>query len=214
MRGLLALSGMGQRAAREAGARLISQFRPQLVVSLGFGGALSPDLNPGDLVLAEAFGSYDPTVQRFDPVIPAPASPRPLPELLRSLTAVGLAAFAGSLITTPWIIHKGRDGGGLNHLPLPVLDLETAALAELAAAAGLPFLGLRAITDAAGEEVPDFFAPAGSEPGAVKVLEALGWLAADPRRLQDLVHLWRRSRLAASQLARALMVLLPLLENP
>ena len=45
------------------------------------------------------------------------------------------------------------------------------------------------------------------------VLDALGWLAADPRRLEELVHLWRRSRLAAARLAAALMVLLPLLET-
>ena len=67
-----------------------------------------------------------------------------------------------------------------------MLDLESAALAELARAEGLPFLGLRAITDAAAEEIPDFLAPARREPGPVGVLDALGWLAADPRRLPDL----------------------------
>lgn len=214
VRGLLAVSGMGQKAALEAAARLISQFRPQLLVSLGFGGALSPDLHHGDLVLGAFFGRYDPVTQVLDPMTPAPAPPRPLPELLRSLTAAGLAAFAGNLITTPWIIHKGRDGGGLIGLPLPVLDLESAVLAELAVSAGLPFLSLRAITDTAAEEIPDFFAPAGREPGPVGVLDALGWLAADPRRLAELVHLWRRSRLAANRLAAALLSLLPRLEIP
>jgi hypothetical protein len=34
-------------------------------------------------------------------------------------------------------------------------------------------------------------------------------LLADPRRLKDLLHLRRRSRLAAARLAEALMVLLP-----
>jgi len=210
--GLLAVSGMGQKAAREAAARLIAPFRPQLLISLGFGGALSPDLHHGDLVLGEFFGRYDPVTRVLDPMTPAPAPPRPLSELLRSLTTAGLAAFAGNLITTPWIIRKGRDGGGLIGLPLPVLDLESAVLAELAVSAGLPFLGLRAITDAAAEEIPDFLAPAG-EPDALGVLDALGWLAADPRRLVELVRLWRRSRLAANRLAAALMVLLPLLET-
>ena len=85
-------------------------------------------------------------------------------------------------------------------------------MAEVARAAGLPCLGLRAITDTAAEEIPDFLAPAEGEPGAVGVLDALGWLAADPRRLKDLVHLWRRSRLAAARLAAALLTLLPLLD--
>jgi adenosylhomocysteine nucleosidase len=209
VRGLLALSGMGQAAAREAAVRLMAQFRPQLLVSLGFGGALSPGLHPGDLVLGEFFSKYDPETQAFAPVTPAPSPPRPLPELVGVLTGAGVAVSLGSLITTPWIIRKGRQGGPLTGLPCPVLDLESAALAELARAAGLPFLGLRAITDAAGEEIPDFLAPAGREPGPVGVLDALGWLAADPRRLQDLVRLRRRSRLAAERLAAALMALLP-----
>jgi len=214
VRGLLAVSGMGQNAVREAASRLVAQFRPHLVVSLGFGGALSPDLHHGDLVLGEFFSRYDPVTQVLDPMTPAPAPPRPLPELLRSLTAAGLAAYTGSLVTTPWIIHKGRQGAGLAGPPFVVLDLESAAVAQVAWAEGLPFLGLRAITDAASEEIPDFLAPAGSfagEPGPVGVLDALGWLAADPRRFKDLVALWRHSRLAAARLAAALMVLLPLL---
>ena len=211
VRGLVALSGMGQAAAGEAAARLTAQFHPDLLVSLGFGGALNPGLNPGDLVMGESFGRYDPETQVFDPVTPAPAPPRPLPELAGVLAGAGFAVSLGSLISTPWIIHKGRQGGGLRGRSLPVLDLESAALAELARAEGLPFLGLRAITDAAAEEIPDFLAPAGSELGEVRVLDALGWLAADPRRLLDLVRLWRRSRLAADRLAAALMVLLPVL---
>jgi adenosylhomocysteine nucleosidase len=98
-------------------------------------------------------------------------------------------------------------------LPAPVLDLESAAVADVARAAALPFLGLRAITDTASEELPDFLVQTGSEPGPIRLRDALGWLAADPRRLQDLLHLWRRSRLAAARLAAALMVLLPLLED-
>lgn len=213
VRCLLALSGLGQAAAREAAARLSAQFPPDLLVSLGFGGALNPGLCPGDLVMGESFSRYDPETRVFAPVTPAPASPRPLPELVEVLAGVGIIVLLGNFITTPWIIHKGRQGEGLRGRSLPVLDLESAALAELARAEGLPFLGLRAITDTALEEIPDFLAPASQEPGPVGVLEALGWLAADPRRLKDLIHLWRRSRLAAARLAAALMVLLPLFED-
>ena len=204
--------GWGPAAVREAAARLIAQFRPHLLVSLGFGGALSPELRPGDLVLGESFWKYDPTTRVLDPITPVPAPPRPLGELLPALMAAGLPALAGSLVTTPWIIHKGRQGEPLTRLPRPVLDLESAVVAELAGAAGLPVLGLRAITDDAAEEIPDFLAPAESEPGTVGLLDALGWLASDPRRLKDLLLLWRRSRLAAGRLAAALMILLPLLE--
>ena len=210
--GLLALSGMGAGAAREAAARLVAQFQPHFLVSLGFGGAVSPELPPGALVLGEFFYKFDPATRVLD-MIPRLAAPRPWPELLGSLTAAGLGAFSGSLITTPYIIHKAEQAGPLRSLTYPVLDLESAAVAEVARAAGLPCLGLRAITDTAAEEIPDFLAPPEGEPGDVGLLDALGWLAADPRRLKDLVHLWRRSRLAAARLAAALMVLLPFLAS-
>ncbi len=210
---LLVLTGMGATATREAVSRLVAQFRPHLLVSFGFGGAVSPDLQPGDLVLGESFCRYDPLALVIEPVVPAPVPPRPGSELLSSLTGAGLSAYSGSFVTTPWIIPKASQGGALMQLARPVLDLETAAAAALAGAEGIPFLALRAITDGAAEEIPDFLAPAGREPGAVRMLDALGWLVADLRRLADLVQLWRRSRLAAARLAEALMVLWPLLEE-
>jgi len=94
------------------------------------------------------------------------------------------------------------------NLTHPVLDLESAIVAGVAASEGLPFLGLRAITDGAGEKIPEFIVRAG---GGVGAGAALAWLAADPRRIKDLVHLWRRSQLAAARLSRALEALLPLL---
>ncbi|MCL4500315.1 MAG: hypothetical protein M1438_00480 [Deltaproteobacteria bacterium] len=207
-RGLLALSGMGAEAAREAAACLVAQYKPHLLVSLGFGGAVTPELPAGSLVLGEFFYNFDPTTQVLDS-IPHLTGPRPLPDLLRSLAAAGLEAFPGSLITTPYIINKAAQAGPLRSLTYPVLDLESAAVAAVARAEELPCLGLRAITDTAAEEIPDFLAPIGEELGTVGLLNVLGWLAADPRRLKDLVHLWRCSRLAAARLAKALTVLLP-----
>lgn len=210
--GLLALTGMGWEAARQAASSLVGVLRPRILLSLGFGGAISPELRPGDLVLGENFATYDPQTRLLKP-LPAPLPPSPIPELLKALAAAGLSAFAGSLITTPGIIRKGSLGAGFGAsagLTGPVLDLETAAVAGVARAEGLAFLGLRAITDGAAEEIPELLSsfPDSGPPGWGA---ALGWLAADRRRLADLVQLWRRSRLAAGRLAQALKVLLPLL---
>jgi adenosylhomocysteine nucleosidase len=132
-------------------------------------------------------------------------------ELAAHLAAAGLPAAIGSCVTTPAILYKSCQGGPLRHLPQPVLDLETAALARAAAAAGIHFLALRVITDTGGEEIPDFLRE-GWEPGYGPGLsKALGWLAGDPRRLKAMLHLWRRSRLGATRLAAGLKVLLPLI---
>ena len=207
---VVALSGMGEVAARRAGETLVGRCRPQLLVSLGFGGALTPGLAAGDLVLGETFWRYNPDTRELK-AGPHPACPRPLPRLCGALEKAGLTAVTGSLVSTSRIIHKGRHGGVLAGLPRPVLDLETVVLAEMAAAQGLAFLSLRAITDAVAEEIPGFIHAAGDQGASVGVRAALGWLAADFRRLEDLLHLWRRSRRAALALARALTVLWPLL---
>lgn len=209
-RGVVALSGMGWAVAHQAGSRLLAACRPQVLISVGFGGALSPELTPGTIILGEKFWHYDPDTKVLAEV-PAPPPPRPLPELVRHCRHAGLLTFAGSLITTPFIINKSRQGGALLHLTHPVLDLETSALAELAAAQGLAFVSLRAITDGAAEEIPDFVAQAWEPGGKMGARNAFSWLKADPRRAKTLAHLRRRSRLAAKQLARALDLLLDLL---
>jgi len=207
---VVALSGMGQAAARRAGAILVGRCRPELLVSVGFGGALTPRMAAGDLVLGETFWHYSPDTRELK-AGPQPAVPRPLPLLCGALKQAGLPAVTGNLVSTSRIIHKGRQGEPLAGLPRPVLDLETGALAEMAAAQNLTFLSLRAITDTAAEEIPEFLHAAGDPGGSLGVGAAFRWLAADLRRLRDLLFLWRRSRGAARQLARALTILWPLL---
>jgi nucleoside phosphorylase len=210
VKGLVALTGMDPAPVREAARHWLAQVRPDILLSLGFSGALTPDLAPGALVLGASVWQYDPRRAHLG-AAPAPAPPRPLPELLGALETAGSRAAAGSLVTTPFIIHKQSQGARLLALPHPVLDLESAILAGVAGSEGLPFLGLRAVTDGAGEEVPDFIVQAGGHvgPGA-----ALAWLGRDPLRIRTLLRLWRVSRLAAANLARALAALLPLLAAP
>ena len=164
----------------------------------------------GDLVLGETFWHYDPDTGELK-AGSQPVAPRSLPRLCAALKQAGLSAVTGSLVTTSRIIHKGRQGEPLAGLPRPVLDLETGVLAEVAAAQDLAFLSLRAITDGPGEEIPEFLQNAGDPGASLGVGAALRWLAADLSRLRDLLFLWRRSRGAARQLARALTVLWPLL---
>ena len=104
-----ALSGMGRAAARRAGETLLGRCRPEILVSVGFGGALTPGLAAGDLVLGETFWRYNPDTRELQ-AGPQPVSPRPLPLLCGALQQAGLTAVTGSLVTTSRIIHKGRQG--------------------------------------------------------------------------------------------------------
>jgi adenosylhomocysteine nucleosidase len=134
-------------------------------------------------------------------------------DLVWRLRQAGLPAHAGSLVTAPVIVRKAQEGRALGGLAHPALDQETAAVAEAARDAGVPFLGLRTVTDGAGEEIPRFLAElleAGVEPGWG---QALAWVAASPRRAAVLHHLWRRSVTAARRLGLALEVACEMLDK-
>lgn len=209
-KGVAVLSGMGEAQTARAAAWLLGYCRPQMLISLGFGGGVTPELFPGALVLGESFWRFDQD-QGTLTALPAPECPWPLKETLHRFQAAGLPAFPGCLVTTPGIMQKGALGGLLASLPCPVLDLETGAAVVAAQREGIPFLALRAITDAAGEEIPDFLVQACRDDRPPTLKMALAWLTADPRRLPVLLRLWRRSRLAARNLARALAVVMEIL---
>jgi adenosylhomocysteine nucleosidase len=208
--GVAVLSGLGASAAARAAAFLVARYQPQVFISLGFGGTLTPEVAAGALVVGARFWEYEPDAGVLQELEPPPV-PAKVDDLVERLRAAGLAAFRGSVVTTPTIIHKDSQGGALRHLTHPVLDLETAAAAAVVRERGVPFLALRAVTDAAGEEIPDFIRQAARDSRTPTPGTALAWLARDPRRLAVLFHLWRRSCLAAENLARGLEVVLEML---
>ena len=211
-RGVVGLSGVGEAAARRAAARLLTLGRPQVFLSAGFGGGLAPGVGPGAVVVGASYYHYSPKTEVLREISPPPTSPD-APNLAGRLAAAGVPALAGSIVTAPVILDKKRLSATFRNLIYPVLDQETGVAAEVAAAHGLPFVGLRAVTDAAGEEIPGFIAEAMSAHRTPGPGLALSWLARDPRRVRQLVHFWRRSTLAAGNLARAVEILLPFLSK-
>jgi adenosylhomocysteine nucleosidase len=208
--GIVALTGMGDTPARVVAAAALARWRPGLLISAGFAGALTPDVAPGDLVLGESCWRYDPKHREVQWAA-APAPPVPVPRLVQQLRQAGVPALAGSLVATPHVLFKEYHYRELMILRYPALDVETGVLAELAAAAGLPFLGLRAVTDGDEDEMPEMIREKVAEGREPTLAEALRWAAIHPGRLALLFRLWRRSVRAAAVLARGLTLLLPLL---
>lgn len=204
-RGVVALSGIGEEACRRCSGQLLSACRPRVLVSVGFGGAVTPGVQPGTIIVGDSYWRYSPESGGLHEILP-PLPPLRGKDLANRLAAAGNPALAGSIVTVPVILPKAQHRAAFRNLEHPVLDQETAAAAEVAAAHGVAFLGLRAVTDTSGEEIPGFIAAAANQglmpgPGL-----ALAWLARDPRRAAPLALFWKRSRLAANNLARAIKV--------
>ncbi|MDD3580377.1 MAG: hypothetical protein PHW74_05060 [Desulfobacca sp.] len=208
--GVAVVSGMGAQRAENAAQTLIKLHSPRLLISLGYGGAVNPGLAAGTVVLGQEYWYYDPEGQILKPVdLDLPR--QPVSELVTGLQTAGLPAAAGVLISTPRIISKHQEAEPLRSLENPVLDLETTAVAAVAQAYGIPFLGLRAITDTGDEEIPDLviaLTQTAGEPGWRAIWHLV---ITKPGYWFDLVRLGHRSRVASRHLALALTTLLPCL---
>jgi adenosylhomocysteine nucleosidase len=130
------LSGMGAAAAGRTASSLTAAA-PAAVISAGFCGALADDLRVGDLVVAEEVLD-ERSGERFA------ADPR----LLEA--APGRR---GVIVSAERIARTPADRARLDGL---AVDLESAAIALVARAAGIPFLALRAVTDERRHRLPDF----------------------------------------------------------
>jgi phosphorylase superfamily protein len=133
-------TGVGPaRAAAALTRRLARGPRPSLVVSSGFVGALSADLPLHACITAGAVHRLE--EGRAFPLALGPGALRIAQGLPRCAL---LSASAVTRATAP-------------ALPAPsVVDMESAALAEVAAAAGVPFAVLRIVTDTPAAPFPAF----------------------------------------------------------
>jgi hopanoid-associated phosphorylase len=133
---VLWLSGMGAQAARIA-AKELCRHGVTALVSFGVAGALHPDLKPGDLVLPDAIlagGQFAIDIVWRDQ----------LQNLLPSnITVVNgiLASSAEPLTDSEMKLDLAQVTGAC------AVDMESGAVAAVAAMARIPFLAVRAIID-------------------------------------------------------------------
>ncbi len=130
------VSGIGAANAARA-AEAVAAAAPEALISAGFCGALAADLRVGDLVAADVVVD-ERTGERFDadPALLAAAPGR-----------------HGTMVSAERVARTPADRARLDGL---AVDMESAALARAAGAAGIPFLALRAVTDERHHRVPDF----------------------------------------------------------
>ncbi len=126
------LGAMGSRCVPPFEAKL-SRVSPDIVISAGFGGGLSPDTRVGDLVIGRNYTD---------------------PGLLEKLS--GSPGWRlGDLYTAEAIVEtsaeKLRLGAETSSM---VADLETSHLAEICQRRGIPLVSVRCISDAAGDDMP------------------------------------------------------------
>lgn len=200
--GLALLAGMGGTAPRALTAQAVTATAPHVVLVAGFGGALTALPPPGGLLIASECWRWAPTGGPLAKVNFSP--PAPPPTLASLLRDQALPTLTGALVSTPKVTSKGSLPDQIFLLPQPVLDLESAEVADVVRTYNLPFLAVRAITDGAGEEIQEFLADIINRHQGVPLSRLIPALCAAPHRVGYCFHLWRRSLVAGRNLAQAL----------
>ncbi|MBI3448860.1 MAG: hypothetical protein HY049_08105 [Acidobacteria bacterium] len=190
------IASTGDGAARAArGLRAILDAIPiSRLLVVGLAGGLTPSLAAGRLVVARE-------VNESGGAVPAPDAAW----MARAVRDAG--ATPATLVSVPEILvtpsSKARALAALPGRDAAAVDLESAAFARGAAEAGIPYLILRSISDAAGEALPlDFNALRDRDGGVDRTRVALAAL----RRPSLIAPLWAlrgRMKSGAADLARA-----------
>ena len=131
---IAACAGAGQAAATRAFAAIEDGGPIDLVFSLGYVGALRPDIAPGSA--HNIAGVYDSrTGERFN--CDAGAGPR-------------------WLVTSPIVANEAEKLRLAANYRADLVDMEAAAIARLALMRGIPFYAIKGVSDSLHDKLPDF----------------------------------------------------------
>ena len=200
---LLVESGMGLDNAARGAEALIRAGRPDLLISAGFCGGIEPELGAGDVVVAKKILI---TNESGFEEIPVQLSGIGQAFVVRQGGA-GERVAGGTFVTTTAITSKKRlaemlSGAYLN----PVVEMESAAIALIAAENGIPLLAIRAVSDTASEELEftlNEFCDADMR--CIRPYKVLLTVVRKPRIIPQLVRLGFSSRKAAKSLTALLL---------
>lgn len=179
--GIIAIAGGGDSQALKR--HLVEQMDGVcLLLSTGLGGALNPQLRVGDVVLDGG------------------TAPQPLiARLTRQAPSVKIGKVIGSdaPVTTSDAKSELRAESGAD-----VIDMETQVVARVAAARGIPFIAIRAISDAATHHIPSAALVGMKSDGSVDPLAVMRALVAQPNDLPTLLMTAMRPATAMRALGR------------
>jgi adenosylhomocysteine nucleosidase len=195
-------TGEGIANAQRSLEASLDQETARAVLSIGFAGALSPELQIGDLVLAnEVYNSKG----------------QPDAKLLTLAGRVQLdwPVHFGMAVTSDEILWQAAEklilASSLGANKTGFIDMESTAIADVCARRGLPFLIVRSITDLFDEDLPLNFNQCRGANGRIDSRKVARAALLNPTSLAGLLRIRKHSLLCAGRLAEFVRSLVPLI---
>ena len=168
------------------------------LMSFGIAGALDPQLRSGNLLLADEVlreDAGDPSVYLCDIGW--------CESLGAALAEARLPCHGGLLISSARLWRDAKDKASVFEITGGrAVDMESGAVAAVAAEAGLPFLAVRAIADRASDDLPALAQHAVKPNGMPAVGRTLAAMLKNPAQIPGTLRLARRSAQALASLRR------------
>jgi adenosylhomocysteine nucleosidase len=197
---LLIESGMGIQRAANAARALLAVADPQFFISFGVAGAVEDDLQVGDVVIASKTCILDQGIpgQFYRLASFSDAARR---AAAQALELRGARYYSGTAITTPGSQIVLQQSQTIEH---PVLEMETAGIAQVLEEKGIPLLSVRAISDCPREPIPFDLNGTTDEEGSLRLGRLILMVMRQPKILFQSRRLLRNVRRAAANAAIAL----------
>jgi nucleoside phosphorylase len=183
----VALSGVGPRRARAASQLLLRHGKPDLLISLGYSGALKPDLQPGDCLLAHSIETPPGRIYHSPPLSSLEKHASWRQARLLSVSRLAPSAESKRLLAGQYPQAEA-------------VDMESSALAEMAEQAQLPWRALRVIIDPLNSNLPINFDRCVNQLGQTAPVRLAREIAFHPHKIPALLQFSRWERKAREQL--------------
>jgi nucleoside phosphorylase len=177
-------TGIGPKRSAASLEQALKAIQPSLILMIGYAGALDPNLKLGDLVAVEkaiAF-SLDKNNPSWDHILFEGAFELSHSQsLAKSANSFGLRAYAGDGLTSAYVLGDPTHKRLLyERFHASIVDMETAALARVAASRNVPFSCVRAVSDEAADTflAPFSYDPATRVPARTRKLISTGMVKA------------------------------------
>jgi len=201
---LLVTTGMGPKRAADGTQALLAGTSPDLLVSFGIAGAVNDDLDIGDVVVAGQVYSLV-EGQLGQPKILSTLSTAAWNTAAHNMRGEGALLVAGTAITTrgSQVIPQS-----LVRMTHPILEMETAGIAQVAAEAGVPLLSIRSISDGPKAPIPIDLEAVIDDEYNFRIAKLLFEVIRKPRIILQAKKMITNSRKAADHAARTLLAIL------
>lgn len=179
------ISGVGGRGVRRAVKVLIESFGPDLIISTGYAGGLSPEVEVGDIVVTgeviheSGRRVFSASIDTFSPSPPIRRGP---------------------ILTTNRFIPFSHDKKGLyRKFGAEAVDMESFFLGEEASNSKIPFLSIRVISDDVNRDLPQLSNIIGGD-GRPKTAKIARYFLTHPKMIFPSIGILRDIRKATRSL--------------